>query len=233
MKAMIFAAGLGTRLHPITLNMPKALVEVRGKALLEHAIDKLVSSGIQEIIINIHHFPDQIKSFIESKKFEVPIQISDERDKLLDTGGGLKKVASFFDSKAFLLYNVDILTDIDLPEVIKFHKESNAITTLVVRDRKTKRYLLFDKEKTLCGWKNIETGQEIIFKKETNLTPLAFSGIHIIEPKVFDLMPESDKFSMIDLYMEIGKHNPIKAYIDSQSDWVDVGKIEQLKELDS
>ena len=231
MKAMIFAAGLGTRLHPITTSIPKALVKVHGKALLEHAIEKLKQSGVDEIIINVHHFPDQIIEFIRSKNFEIPIQTSDEREQLLDTGGGLKKAAPFFNNETFLVYNVDIMSDIDLSQLINYHHKNKSIATLVVRDRKTKRYLLFDKENTLKGWKNIETNEQIIINKEKALTPFAFSGIHIIDPNIFNFMPEKEKFSMIELYLLLAKRHSIKAFIDKKSNWIDVGKIEQLKYL--
>lgn len=231
MKAMIFAAGLGTRLHPITKSIPKALVKVRGKALLELAIEKLTQSGIDEIIVNVHHFPDQIITFLKSKSFEIPIQISDEREQLLNTGGGLKKVSKFFNNEAFLVYNVDIISDLDLRKPINFHRNNNALATLIVRDRKTKRYLLFDNNNILCGWENIETKEQIIVNKTQIMTSLAFSGIHIIEPKIFELMPKKDSFSMIELYLEIAKKHKILAFNDVESNWMDVGKTEQLKQL--
>ncbi|MCP4553433.1 MAG: NTP transferase domain-containing protein [Bacteroidetes bacterium] len=233
MKAMIFAAGLGTRLYPITLHKPKALIEVQGKPLLMHAIEKLQNSGIEEIIINIHHFPDQIINFIESNSFQIPIQISDERDILLDTGGGLKNAGSFLKKETFLLYNVDILSDINLSELILFHQKNKPLATLVVRNRVTKRYLLFDKNNILGGWENIESGEQILIKKKkrADLKPYAFSGIHILDPDIFKLMPDKKIFSMIELYLKLGGSNKICAFIDTKSNWIDVGKIEQLKKL--
>ena len=228
---MIFAAGLGTRLHPITTSIPKALVKVHGKALLEHAIEKLVHSGIDEIIINVHHFPEQIIAFIKSKSFKIPILISDEREQLLNTGGGLKKAARFFGNEAFLVYNVDIISDIDLRKPINFHLENKPLATLVVRERNTKRYLLFDTNNKLCGWENIKTKEQIIVNKTQKLIPFAFSGIHIIEPNIFDLMPDKECFSMIDLYLEIAKNYTLLAFNDMESNWMDVGKIEQLEQL--
>jgi len=233
MKAMIFAAGLGTRLHPITRSIPKALVKVRGKALLEHAIEKLIHTGINEIIINVHHFPDQILTFLKSKSFGIPIHISDEREKLLDTGGGLKHASHFFDTNPFLVYNVDIICSINLKEVIDFHKEHKPLATLVVRNRDTKRYLLFDQENKLCGWKNIETKKEIIVNQKKHLTSLTFSGIHIIDPKIFELMPTNDCFPIIDLYLKLAKKNIILGFNDTSSEWMDVGKIEQLEQLNT
>lgn len=228
---MIFAAGLGTRLHPITTSIPKALVKVHGKTLLEHAIEKLVHSGIDEIIINVHHFPEQIIAFIKSKSFKIPILISDEREQLLNTGGGLKKAARFFGKEAFLVYNVDIISDIDLRKPINFHLKNKPLATLVVRERNTKRYLLFDTNNKLCGWENIETKEQIIVNKTQKLIPFAFSGIHIIEPNIFDLMPDKKCFSMIDLYLEIAKNHTLLAFNDMESNWMDVGKIEQLEQL--
>lgn len=233
MKAMIFAAGLGTRLNPLTLGTPKALIEIKGKTLLEYNIEKLINFGIHEIIINVHHFPDQIIRFIQKKSFDVPIYFSDERKKLLDTGGALKKASSFFNEKTFLLYNVDVICDIDLFQVIKFHNQSKPIATLVVRKRKSNRYFYFNNENELCGWENTKSGEKIIFVQDAHLSPLAFSGIHIVDSDIFKLMPKKNIFSMTELYLKIGRIKKIKAYIDNQSSWVDVGKIEQFENMNN
>jgi len=230
MRAMILAAGLGTRLQPLTDNLPKALVKIRDKTLLEIAINNLVRNGFDKIIINVHHFADQVIDFIGQNNFGADITISDERDKLLDTGGGLKKASHFFnDGNPFLLYNVDILSNLDIKTLYQANLKSNSIATLTVRDRESSRYLLFNSENILCGWKNTKTGELISSCKIDLLHEFAFSGIHIINPEVFSLMPDDDVFSMIDLYLDIMRDNKIIAHIDNDSFWLDVGKTESLK----
>jgi NDP-sugar pyrophosphorylase family protein len=230
MRAMILAAGLGTRLMPLTKNLPKALVKIREKTLLEIAINNLVRNGFDKIIINVHHFAEQVIDFIEQNNFGADISISDERDKLLDTGGGLKKASHFFnDGKPFLLYNVDIISNLNLRTFYHANIKSDSIATLIVRKRKSSRYLLFNSENILCGWKDTKTG-ELISACTNDLTnEFAFSGIHIINPKIFSLMPDDDVFSMIDLYLDIMKDNKIIASVDNNSFWLDVGKTESLK----
>ncbi|MDR1699547.1 MAG: NTP transferase domain-containing protein, partial [Prevotellaceae bacterium] len=184
MKAMIFAAGLGTRLKPLTDNKPKALVEIAGKPLLEHVINKLTAAGFNEIIINVHHFADQIIDFVKQKNnFGVRLEISDERQMLLDTGGGVQKAAWFFDDgKPFLLHNVDILSDINLQTLYANHLETGAEATLAVNSRVTSRYLFFDRTMRMRGWTNETTGEIKPPGTEIDKTweKLAFSGIHVI-----------------------------------------------------
>jgi len=230
MRAMILAAGLGTRLQPITDNLPKALIKLRDKTLLEIAINHLVRNGFDKIIINVHHFGEQVINFIEENNFPADISISDERDKLLDTGGGLKKASQFFkDGKPFLLYNVDIISNLNLKTLYKANIKSNSIATLIVRKRESSRYLLFNSENILCGWRNTKTGRLISSYSIDLLDEFAFSGIHIINPEVFSLMPYDDVFSMIDLYLDIMRDNKVIAHIDNDSFWLDVGKAESLK----
>ncbi len=230
MRAMILAAGLGTRLQPLTHNLPKALVKIRDKTLLEIAINNLVRNGFDKIIINVHHFAEQVINFIGQNNFDADITISDERDKLLDTGGGLKKASRFFkDGKPFLLYNVDIISNLNLQTLYQANKKSNSIATLIVRKRESSRYLLFNSGNILCGWKNIKTGELITSCNIDLLDEFAFNGIHIIDPKIFSLMPDDDVFSMIDLYLDIMRDNKIIAHIDNDSFWLDVGKPESLK----
>lgn len=205
---MIFAAGLGTRLKPYTNTKPKALVELAGKTLLERAIQKLVKLGVDRIVINVHHFADLIEDFLkENNNFGVDIRISDERDHLLDTGGGLKKAIDLFIPDApVLIYNVDILSSIDLNELIQQHESSKALVSMVMRKRESSRYLYFNKEKQLTGWKNCKTGE--VKKARVDMEeskPLAFSGIHLVNPKLFDLIEEDGKFSIIDLYLRLAK----------------------------
>jgi len=233
MRAMILAAGLGTRLQPLTKNLPKALVKIHDKTLLEIAINNLVKNGFDKIIINVHHFAEQVINFIGQNNFGADISISDERDKLLDTGGGLKKASQFFnDGKPFLLYNVDIISNLNLKTLYQTNIKSNSIATLIVRKRESSRYLLFNAENILCGWKNTKTGELINSCSIDLLDEFAFSGIHIINPLIFSLMPDDDVFSMIDLYLDIMKDNKIIASIDNDSFWLDVGKTESLKIAD-
>jgi NDP-sugar pyrophosphorylase family protein len=206
------------------------LVKLRNKTLLEIAINHLVRNGFDKIIINVHHFGDQVINFIEENIFDADISISDERDKLLNTGGGLKKASQFFkDEKPFLLYNVDIVTNLNLKTLYEANLKSNSIATLTVRKRESSRYLLFNSDNILCGWSNIKTGELISSCSIDLLDEFAFSGIHIINPKVFSLMPDDDVFSMIDLYLDIMRDNKVLAHIDNDSFWLDVGKTESLK----
>ncbi len=230
MKAMIFAAGLGTRLRPLTNNKPKALVEVQGMPLLEIAIRKLIRHGCNGLMVNIHHFGQQIIDFLESKDhFGIHIEISDERDQLLDTGGGLKKASWFFQDAPFLVYNADILTDTDLNDLYQKQLQSEALATLAVRDRESSRKLLFDEQFTLCGWQNMKTGEQKISRHTEVQTPLSFSGIHVIHPDLFRLFPEQDVFSIIDVYLAAARHRNIQAYRHDHNLWVDVGKPEALE----
>ena len=231
MRAMIFCAGLGTRLKPITNTIPKALVKAGNATLLEICIKNLNSQGISDIIINVHHFADQIKKFLEeNNNYGVNISISNESRKLLNTGCGLKNAAWFFDDgEPFLLHNVDVISNLNLKALYDFHINSKAIATLAVRDRESSRYLLFNSENILCGWKNVKTNEIVSFSNIESLKEFAFSGIHIIDPKIFALMPNDEIFSMIDFYLNIMKNNDVNAYIDNESFWMDVGNPESLK----
>jgi len=231
MKAMILAAGLGTRMKPLTDTKPKALIEIEGKTLLEIVITNLVKSGFNEIIVNVHHFADQITDFLKQKNnFDRRIEISDESDELLDTGGGLKKASWFFDDgKPFLVHNVDVLTDMDYSEMMKYHKENNALVTLAVRKRETSRYLLFDNSMQLCGWTNVKTGEVKISVAGKNTGRYAFSGIHIIDPKFFKLIGNKDRFYIINEYLKLAKNQRITGFDHSDSLWFDVGNPESLK----
>lgn len=232
MKAMIFAAGLGSRLHPLTETKPKALVKYKGKILLQSAIEYLKNNGVSEIIVNVHHFADQVINFIEQTDFGIPIFISDERNNLLETGGGLKFAYNFFDKNPFILYNTDVITDLNLKDLISSHNANNPLATLVVRKRDTTRYLIFDEDFRLSGWKNIKTGEIKLKREVLDSQSLAFSGIHIIDPQIFDKIPADwERFSMIDLYLHLAKENYIKAFLDTNPNWLDIGKPEHLKDL--
>jgi len=234
MKALIFAAGLGTRLQPFTQSIPKALVRLHGKPLLQILIEKLIQSDINDIVINVHHFADQVIDFVKSNNnFGINIQFSDERDELLDTGGGLKKASWFFDDgQPFLVHNVDVISDIDVKDVFNEHLKSDAIATVAVRKRETSRYLLFDENKTLCGWENVSTGEKIISKSSRVKLQYGFSGIHVINPDIFDHIHQEGKFSIIETYLELAKSHRISAYDHTESIWIDLGKPENLKQAE-
>ncbi len=232
MKAMILAAGLGTRLRPLTNSRPKALVEVEGVPLLEIAIRRLKYFGVEEIIVNVHHFGAQIIEFLRKHHhFDIRIEVSDERDQLLNTGGGLKKAAWFFDDDApFLLTNTDILSNLDLRHFYQHHVESGAMVTLAVRRRETSRYLIFNTQQQLHGWVNIKTGEMIASRPHVGPLQLrAFSGFHIISPELFDWMPDEKAFSIIDTYLDAAAANDIRAYPHDDDLWLDVGKPDALK----
>lgn len=231
MKAIIFAAGLGTRLHPLTEKKPKALVEVKNTPLLEITINKLKNSGFKHIIVNVHHFADQVIEFLKAKdNFGIEIQVSDERDLLLDTGGGLKKASWFFDdNEPFLIHNVDIISSVDLTALFEIHKSSGCLATMAVKNRKTTRYLIFNEDDILCGWKNLKTGELKMTRScQKILKPLAYSGIQVVSPEIFKLMPEKQVFSIIDLYLNLAKDHSISAYLHDNTFWMDLGRIENI-----
>jgi len=231
-KALLFAAGLGTRLKEHTQDKPKALVNLAGKPLLQHAIEHLKKQGITDMTINVFHFADQVISFIEeNNSFGIDIHISDERNQLLDTGGGLKKAGVFLKgNEPILIYNVDVISNLDLNVLLKYHQEQNALATLVVRSRETNRYLMFDQNLQLAGWKNFNNGETRISRPESfaDAQPLAFSGIHLIQPELLEMISEEGKFPIMDLYLRLAKDQSIKAFIDQSDLWMDLGKPEQL-----
>ena len=239
MKAMIFFFFFGTRLKPLTVNIPKALIPVAGKPLLQHTIEKLKQAGFDEIIINIHHFAEQIIDFVNrNNSFDIRIEFSDERDNLLDTGGGIKKASHFFDDdKPFLIHNVDILSNIDLKALYTYHINHNAYVTLVCSERKTSRYLLFNEDNHLKGWVNEKTGE--IKSPFSNFIvaqhkKLAFSGIHVLNPSVFSYMSGFNvKFSIVDFYLHLCYIEKILNYTPSNLKMIDVGKIESLKKANN
>lgn len=234
MKAMIFAAGLGTRLKPITDTIPKALVEINGKPLLFYAIQKLKNSGIESIIVNTHHFSEQIIEYINQNDFGIKIEISDESNELLNTGGGLKKAAHFLNgTEPFLVYNVDVLSNIDLCEMIEYHNASKALVTLAVMNRQTSRYFLFDNQNILCGWRNKKDGIERLVRQSNELSECAFSGIQIINPKLLSLINQEGAFSIVDVYLHLANDYIIKGYDHSDTLWCDLGKHHELENASS
>ncbi len=231
MEAMLLAAGKGTRLQNETLGKPKALVEVGGKPLLQHAIERLCAAGVSKVVVNVHHFSEQVIAFISSQIWPVPVLISDETDCLLETGGGLKKAAGLFSrTEPILIYNVDILSSIDLNNLLQTHLSSEALATLVVRERSTQRYFKFDESMQLVGWVNKQSGEEKITRPDqfANARELAFSGIHIVQPEILNYMPHEDRFSIVQVYLELAKSKKINGFIDDSALWMDVGKPAEL-----
>lgn len=237
MKAMVLAAGLGTRLRPLTDNRPKALVEVAGRTLLEITITRLRSFGVNQAIVNVHHFANMVVDYLKANNnFGMRIEVSHE-DVLLDTGGGLKNTAWFFldsvGSKAepFLLHNVDVISSIDLGRMVQAHKESQSLATLAVQKRESSRQLLFDTRGTLCGRRAGRDREPEIVRTEPNLEPLAFSGIHVISPRLLTLMTEGGVFSIIDAYLRLaGEGERISAFHADEYYWRDLGKPESVRQ---
>lgn len=242
MKTVIFAAGLGTRLKPLTDTMPKALVPLAGKPLLQWQVEKLRDAGITDIIVNVHHFPDMIIDTIRANQaWGCNIMISDERNQLLDTGGGLKKMYHaqlIKPDEPVLACNVDILSNIDIKALIAQY-EKTGISQLVVSDRQTQRYLLFDEQNYLCGWTNIATGEmkpsSLQGGEGGRLRHLAFSGMQVLSPDALVRLAqrEEDKFSLISSYLDIMQEIPLQAYIPSDYRMMDVGKIDQISEAEA
>lgn len=235
MKALIFAAGLGTRLKPYTENMPKALVPVAGIPMLEILIKHLQKNGINEMIINVHHFANQVIAFLkQNNNFDANIAVSDESDILLDTGGGLKKAAWFFsDTKPFLVHNVDVISDLNYQEMLDKHVDSGSLVTIAVSKRETSRYFLFNELMQLCGWENTKSGEVRIVRPEAfNLSRYAFSGIHVINPGIFTLINRNGKFSIVDYYLEIAETHKITGFEHNPENWVDLGKPEELQKAE-
>lgn len=236
MKAMILAAGLGTRLRPITENRPKALVEIGGRTLLEITLSRLRAAGVRDVIINVHYFAEMILEYLESNRnFGMNIAISQE-ETLLDTGGGLKKAAYFFLDDAhrdepFLLHNVDVVSTIDLERMIRFHAENLALATLAVQDRKTNRYLLFNHELQLCGRRAGENQKMELVRPSNRPLALAFSGIHVISPRLLAQMSEEGAFSIITTYLRLAAAGErILAFRADDYYWRDVGRPEDVNQ---
>lgn len=239
MKAMVFAAGIGSRLKPLTDTMPKALVPVCGRPMLEHVLLKLRKAGFTDVVINIHHFGEQILNFLEANQhFGMRISVSDERQELLDTGGGLKKAMPLLsDGEPFLVHNVDILSNVDLRQLYAHHMQSHAVATLLVSQRQSSRYLLFNKEERLCGWVNKQTGQtkpEGFTYQPDLYKELAFSGIHVISPSLFRYMDDkwSGKFSIVDFYLQTCAKADLRGFAADNLQLIDIGKPETLQKAD-
>ena len=235
MVGMIFAAGLGTRLKPLTDTMPKALVPLAGKPLLQWQVEKLRDAGITDILVNVHHFPDMIIDTIRANEgWGCSITVSDERDLLLNTGGGLRKAVTGYGlqvtGEPILACNVDILSNIDIKELVRAYEQAG-VSQLVVSERSTQRYLCFDAQNTLCGWTNIKTGE----LKGHDGRHLAFSGMQILSPETLSHLQDmpQEKFSLIDFYLQVMNEVPLKAFVPSDYRMMDVGKIDQIDEAEA
>jgi NDP-sugar pyrophosphorylase family protein len=239
MKAMVLAAGLGTRLRPLTDHRPKALVEIGGRTLLEITLTRLKSFGIAEVIVNVHHFAGAIRDFLKANDyFGMRIEISVE-DVLLDTGGGLKKAGWLFledavqNDEPFLLHNVDVISTIDFAEMLMRHKQNSALATLAMQERETSRYLLFDEQSRLCGRRIVRDKKEELVHVAENPEPLAFTGIHVISPRLLGMMKETGAFSIIDLYLRLaGQGENIQSFRADHYYWRDLGKLDQIQQAD-
>ncbi|HVU98902.1 MAG TPA: nucleotidyltransferase family protein [Puia sp.] len=230
-KAMILAAGLGTRFKPWTDHHPKALATVNGKSLLQRNIEYLQHHGISDLVINVHHFADQIIGALKDNKgWGSRYVISDETSQVLETGGGLKKARPLLEDGAFVLLNVDILTDMPLSAMIEDHLQHRPLVTLAVTGRSTSRYFLFNDKDELCGWRNVQTGQERPARPANGpLIQKAFSGIHVIDPAIFPLITREGKFSTVDMYLDLAAAHIIRGFDHSDSKFIDVGKPEAVE----
>jgi len=233
MKAMIFSAGLGTRFKPWTDHHPKALALVNGKSLLQRNIEYQQQYGIRDVVVNVHHFADQIEAAVkESNGWGSNIIISDERDEVLETGGGLLKAETLLGEERFITCNVDILTDLDISKLIAFHEQHRPLISFGVSDRPSSRQFLFDSNMQLCGWKNNNTGEVRMSKDESKLKAYSYSCVVIFEPAIFDLMRAqgfSGKFSLTDVYLRLATEHSILGFDHSGDRFIDVGKPEAVK----
>jgi N-acetyl-alpha-D-muramate 1-phosphate uridylyltransferase len=235
MKAMIFAAGLGTRFKPWTDSHPKALALVNGKTLLQRNIEYLQKSGITDVVVNVHHFAGQLVQAVEEYGgWGSNVIISDETDAVLETGGGLVKARHLLDgNEPFVTVNADILTDLDIPALVRFHREQKALISFAVSARETSRYFLFDEQNRLCGWMNTTTGEKKIAVPGNNLRPLAYSCVVVFEPAVFPLIRQQGKFSLTDMYLDLAPEHKIMGWEHSGDRWIDVGKTESVAKAES
>jgi MurNAc alpha-1-phosphate uridylyltransferase len=228
-RAMILAAGLGTRLLPLTENKPKALVEYHGKTLLEIVLRRLIHHGYRDVVINVHHHPEKIISFVESKKnFNINILFSDESGSLLDTGGGIKKASPLFEGEPVLIHNVDVYTDLNLDDIYNFHNDYEHLATFAVKERATTRPFLMNEKGLLCGWENLLTGEKKIVRDESNLLQIAYSGVAMLSPDFISLLPEAGRYSLTPETLAIAENHDIYLFPHSGA-WKDMGKPEAFE----
>jgi N-acetyl-alpha-D-muramate 1-phosphate uridylyltransferase len=230
MKAMIFAAGLGTRFKPWTDHHPKALAMVNGKSLLQRNIEYLQQYGIQDVVVNVHHFADQIINAVQQNNgWGSRVVISDETNEVLETGGGLLKARPLLEGEEpFITLNADILTDLNLKRLLDYHKDYKPLISFGVTNRKTSRYFLFDEYDRLCGWRNKKTGEEIIAIAKPKLVERAYSCVVVFQPGIFKMIPQQGKFSLVETYLSLAKDNLILGYDHTGDKFADVGKPESV-----
>ena len=234
MKAMIFAAGLGTRFKPFTDEHPKALAPVNGKSLLQRNIEYLQQYGITEVVLNVHHFAEQIIDAVEKNSgWGSNITISDETNEVLETGGGLLRAKHLFGGdEPFITINGDILTNLNIHNLLAYHQQQKALISFGVTNRKTSRYFLFDETNRLCGWRNTNTGEERISIDKPNLIEKAYSCVVVFQPQIFSLIKQTGKFSLVDVYLSLAADNKIMGYDHTGDLLVDVGKPESIGEAE-
>ena len=232
MNAMIFAAGLGTRLQPLTNDKPKALVEFKGKPLLWYAMQNVINAGAERVVVNVHHFAQQVIEYINSNQWNAEVLISNESDLLLDTGGGLVKAKSrFIPNKPIIIQNADILISTNVKKCISSHLNSGNDATLMVKNRNTSRYLLFNNDYRLIGWENVNSNEIIKVNEESIHHKLGFCGVHVVQPSLIEEMGESRPFSIIKAYLNLADRYKIAGYQIADSDkWFDVGTVDKLNE---
>jgi NDP-sugar pyrophosphorylase family protein len=231
-QAIIFAAGLGTRLKPLTNSIPKVLVEVEEIPMLERIILKLISNSFTKIIINTHYFAEQVEKFVDSKNFDAEIILSYEKD-ILETGGGLVFAKKYFDKGDILIYNGDILTDINISNLWENHIQNNAIATLASFPRKSSREFLWDKNNILCGWRNLDTKEYKWSNKTEDFFGQPFAAIHVVSTEIFKYLPPEGKFSLTPVYLELAKKQAIKKWEATNTYWFDIGSLPKLEEANN
>ncbi len=233
---MILAAGLGTRLKPLTNDKPKALVLLNEKPAIEHIIEKLISAGFEKIIINVHHFAEKMIAFLDEKNFfDHRVVISDESNLLLDTGGGIKKAIPLFEpGQPVLVHNVDIITDLNLEKFMDYHVKTGALATLATRNRKTSRSLLVNQKGQLKGWKNFNTNEQKIVSssEKMDLNPVAFSGVYALSPEFLKNIQEEGVFSIITVFMRLAENHLVNTFNHDESLWLDIGQVEKLRKAE-
>jgi len=224
---MILAAGMGTRLRPLTDTTPKALLPFQGKTMLEHVVGHLKDHGIEDVVINLHHLADQVRNYLEKHQFfGINFHISDERKQLMDTVGCIVRARKYLEGHGpFIVHNVDIYSDTDLSAMLQHHLENDALATLAVSDRKTSRNLLIDEEGLLCGWRNNSTGEEIIARQKPGLRPVAFSAMHVMDPEIFFHLDPGQPFSITKAYLELAKKHRIKTFDHTGDTWTDMADV--------
>ncbi|MCF8226535.1 MAG: NTP transferase domain-containing protein [Bacteroidales bacterium] len=230
---MILAAGTGSRMRPLTDVNPKALLEFRGKPMLDHIFSKLKAQGFHRIVINIHHFAGKIKEYIEKNPVDsLEINFSDESERLMDTGGGIINARKYLEGCGpFIVHNVDIFSDIDLHRLYEYHIRHNPLATLAVRQRQTSRNLLVDKDGYLQGWRNNDTGETVMISDEGFERAVAFSGVQVIDPRIFEIIDHSEPFSIIRAYLELARDYPVMVYDHSDDTWIDMAHRGNYPEL--